>query len=226
MCIRDRYWLGPALLVSPVAHGAILVPGASATVNNASPLEAWGVSAGGTLTVDGGQALTISAQNASVVFNGGESQRIDANTSTVNLSDATVNSASGRGAIQLIDSTATIDNSTITSTNSFGLLLGRNINTPASSSATVTGASVITGLTGGANVTGFSVLNLDSSTVRGTGATSYGVQLEGVTLSATGSTISGAQDGLRIVTDNTGVNASTIKPVSYTHLTLPTIYSV
>lgn len=211
--IRGRatfYSLSSAFLISSNTFAAVLPPGASATVNNASPLESWGVSAGGTLTIDGGQALTISSQNANVIFNGGQSQRIDANTSVLNLSGATVDSASGRGAIQLIDSSATIDNSTITSTNSFGLLLGRNINTPASSSATVTGASVITGLTGGANVTGFSVLNLDSSIVRGTAATSYGVQLEGATLSATGSTVSGAQDGLRIVTDTTGVNASTV----------------
>lgn len=110
----------------------------------------------------------------------------------------------------LSDSSATIDNSTLTSTNSFGLLLGRNINTPASSSATVTGNSVITGVPGGANAVGFAVLNLTDSTVVGTGATSYGVQLGGATLSATGSTIIGAQDGLQIVTDNTGVNASTV----------------
>ncbi|WP_240321640.1 autotransporter outer membrane beta-barrel domain-containing protein [Pseudomonas fluorescens] len=54
------------------------------------------------------------------------------------------------------------------------------------------------------------MLNLTDSTVVGTGATSYGVQLGGATLSATGSTIIGAQDGLQIVTDNTGVNASTV----------------
>ncbi|WP_245874954.1 autotransporter outer membrane beta-barrel domain-containing protein [Pseudomonas frederiksbergensis] len=126
------------------------------------------------------------------------------------MSGATVNSAAGRGAIQLIDSNATIDNSTITSTNSFGLLLGRNISTPASSSATVTGNSVITGAIGGVQAVGFAVLNLTDSTVVGTGATSYGVQLGGATLSATGSTITGAQDGLQIVTDTVGVNASTV----------------
>ncbi|MFJ7109759.1 autotransporter outer membrane beta-barrel domain-containing protein [Pseudomonas sp. NPDC098740] len=202
--------LSSVVLVSSNAFAAILPPGNSAIVNNASPLENWGVSNGGTLTIDGGQALTISAQRANVVFNGGQSLRIDANTSALNLSRATVDSAAGRGAIQLIDSSATIDFSTITSTNSFGLLLGRNINTPASSSATVTGGSVITGAPGGANAVGFAVLKLENSTVRGTGATSYGVQLGGATLSSTGSTISGVQDGLQIITDNTGVNASTV----------------
>ncbi|MHC8351194.1 autotransporter outer membrane beta-barrel domain-containing protein [Pseudomonas sp. RT4P38] len=112
--------------------------------------------------------------------------------------------------MQLIDSTATIDDSTITSTNSFGLLLGRNINTPASSVATVTGGSVITGAPGGVNAVGFAVLNLANSEVRGTGATSYGVQLGGATMSASGSTISGGQDGLQIITDTTGVNASIV----------------
>ncbi|MEO4017710.1 autotransporter outer membrane beta-barrel domain-containing protein [Pseudomonas rossensis] len=202
--------LSSVVLVSSNAFAAILPPGNSAIVNNASPLENWGVSNGGTLTIDGGQALTISAQRANVVFNGGQSLRIDANTSALNLSRATVDSAAGRGAIQLIDSSATIDFSTITSTNSFGLLLGRNINTPASSSATVTGGSVITGAPGGVNAVGFAVLKIENSTVRGTGATSYGVQLGGATLSSTGSTISGVQDGLQIITDNTGVNASTV----------------
>ncbi len=54
------------------------------------------------------------------------------------------------------------------------------------------------------------MLNLTDSTVVGTGATSYGVQLGGATLSATGSTITGAKDGLQIVTDSEGVNASTV----------------
>ncbi|WWL45607.1 autotransporter outer membrane beta-barrel domain-containing protein [Pseudomonas parakoreensis] len=65
-------------------------------------------------------------------------------------------------------------------------------------------------MTGGVNAVGFALLNLTDSTVVGTGATSYGVQLGGATLSATGSTITGAKDGLQIVTDSEGVNASTV----------------
>lgn len=196
---------------SPEAYSRILLPGESDVVTNPPAPEAWAVSQGGTLTINNAQALTISSTNANVVFNGGQSQRINANNSVLSLSGATVNSASGRGAIQLIDSSATIDNNTnITSSNSFGLLLGRNINTPASSSATVKGGSTITGLPGGANAVGFAVLNVENSTIRGTDTTSYGVQLGGATLSATGSTISGGQDGLQIVTDTVGVNASTV----------------
>lgn len=202
--------MAASLITAPEAYSRTLLPGESAVVTNPPAPEAWVVSQGGTLTINNATALTISSQNANVVFNGGQSQRIDANTSSLNMSGATVNSASGRGAIQLIDSNATIDNSTITSTNSFGLLLGRNISTPASSSATVTGNSVITGLIGGVQAVGFAVLNLTDSTVVGTGATSYGVQLGGATLAATGSTITGAQDGLQIVTDTVGVNASTV----------------
>ncbi|WVV47107.1 hypothetical protein THH46_19250 [Pseudomonas sp. NA13] len=169
------------------------------------------MSQGGTLTINNASALTIRSENANVIFNGGQSARIEAhNGSDIVMAGATVESSVGRGALSLSDSSATIQASTITSTNSMGLLLGRNINTPTASSATVTGASTITGLVGGANATGFSVLTVNDSTVRGTGATSYGVQLEGATLSATGSTISGAQDGLRIGADNTGVKASTV----------------
>jgi hypothetical protein len=205
-----RLMMAAALIASPEAYSRTLLPGESEVVTNPPAPEAWVVSQGGTLTVNNATALTIASQNANVVFNGGQSRRIDANTSSLNMTGATVNSAAGRGAIQLLNSNATINNSTITSTNSFGLLLGRNINTPASSSATVSGNSVITGVTGGVNAVGFAVLNLTDSTVVGTGATSYGVQLGGATLSATGSTITGAKDGLQIVTDSEGVNASTV----------------
>jgi outer membrane autotransporter protein len=193
------------------AQARILNPGESETVTNPPAPEAWTVSQGGTLTINNANALAITSQAANVVFNGGQSQRIDArDASRLSLSGATVNSSTGRGAMALSDSSATIDNSTLTSTNSFGLLLGRNVNTPASSSATVKGNSVITGVPGGVNAVGFAVLNLMDSTVVGTGTTSYGVQLGGATLSATGSTITGGQDGLQIVTDNTGVNASIV----------------
>jgi outer membrane autotransporter protein len=205
-----RVMMAASLIAAPEAYSRTLLPGESETVTNPPAPEAWVVSQGGTLTVNNAAALTISSQSANVVFNGGQSQRIDANTSSLMMSGATVNSAAGRGAIQLIDSSATIDSTTITSAFSFGLLLGRNINTPASSSATVTGNSVITGALGGVSAVGFAMLNLTDSTVVGTGSTSYGVQLGGATLSATGSTITGAQDGLQIVTDTIGVNASTV----------------
>lgn len=205
------YLVTAIFLTSPLAHARTLLPGESATVTNPPAPEAWAVSQGGTLTINNAIALAINSQNANIIFNGGQSERVEArDASRLSLSGATVNSSTGRGALSLSDSSATIDNSTITSTNSFGLLLGRNINTPTSSSATVTGKSVITGANGGANVVGFAVLNLANSEVRGTGATSYGVQLGGATLSATDSTITGGKDGLQIVTDNTGVNASTV----------------
>ena len=201
--------IAAALLSSSEAFSRTLNPGESAVVTNPPAPEAWVVSQGGTLTIDNAQALTISSSNANVVFNGGQSARIDANISVVNLSGATVNSAAGRGAIQLIDSSAIIDNSTIISTNSFGLLLGRNTTTPASSSATVKGGSTIIGLNG-ADAVGFAVLNVENSTVRGTGSDSYGVRLGGATLSANGSVLSGEKNGLQINTDLTGVNANTV----------------
>ncbi len=205
------YLLAVLFLGTPAVHARILAPGESETVTNPPAPEVWAVSQGGTLTINNASALTISSQNANVIFNGGQSARIDARDgSDIAMTGATVESSTGRGAFALSDSSATIQGSTITSTNSMGLLLGRNINTPTASSATVTGGSTITGLVGGANATGFSVLTVNDSTLRGTGATSYGVQLEGATLSATGSTISGGQDGLRIGVDNTGVTASTV----------------
>lgn len=208
-CKTTGYLFAAIILSTPVAYARTLLPGESATVTNPPGAEAWSVSQNGILTILNANALSITSQSANVIFNGGQSERIEARDSSVlSLTGATVNSSTGRGAISLSDSSATIDNGTITSTNSFGLLLGRNINTPTSSSATVKGGSTITGLPGGANAVGFAVLNVENSTILGTGATSYGVQLGGARLSATGSTLSGEQDGLQIITDNTGVNAS------------------
>lgn len=208
---RTGYLLAVLFLGTPAVHARTLVPGESETVTNPPAPEAWAVSQGGTLTINNASALTISSQNANVIFNGGQSARIEAREgSDIAMAGATVESSTGRGALSLSNSSATIQASTITSTNSMGLLLARDINTPTASSATVTGGSTITGLVGGANATGFSVLTVNDSTLRGTGATSYGAQLEGATLSATASTISGGQDGLRIGVDNTGVNANTV----------------
>ncbi|QAY88340.1 autotransporter outer membrane beta-barrel domain-containing protein [Pseudomonas arsenicoxydans] len=199
------------MLSTPVANAKTLDPGESATVTNPPDPEAWSVSQKGILTIINANALSITSQNASVIFDGGQSERIEARDSSVlSLTGATVNSSTGRGAVSLSDSSAIIDNGTITSTNSVGLLLGRNVNTPTSSSATVKGGSTITGLPGGANAVGFAVLNVENSTILGTGATSYGVQLGGATLSATGSTLSGGQNGLQIITDTIGVNASSV----------------
>ncbi|KHK66226.2 autotransporter [Pseudomonas frederiksbergensis] len=199
------------LVGTPAVHARVLVPGESATVTNPPAPEAWAVSQGGTLTINSANALTIRSENANVVFNGGQSERIEAREgSNVAMSGATVTSSTGRGGLALSDSAATIDASTITSTNSMGLLLGRNVNTPTASSATVTGGSTISGVIGGADAVGFSVLTVNDSTLRGTGATSYGVRLEGATLSATGSTITGGQDGLQVGVDITGVNSSTV----------------
>lgn len=210
-CKTTGYLFVAIVLGTPAAQARTLAAGESETVTDSSALEAWAVSQGGTLTIDNASVLTITSQNANVIFNGGQSERIDARESSkITMAGATVNSSTGRGAVALSDSSVTIDSSTITSTNSFGLLLGRDINTSLSSSATVTGNSVITGATGGVDAVGFAVLNLENSTVRGTGATSYGIQLEGATLSATGSTISGGQDGLRIGVDNTGVTTSSV----------------
>ncbi|MGH8334147.1 MAG: autotransporter outer membrane beta-barrel domain-containing protein, partial [Pseudomonas sp.] len=139
------YLLAAIALGTPTVYARTLLPGESETVTNPPTPEAWTVSQGGTLTINNANALSITSQNANIIFNGGQSGRVEArDDSRLSLSGATVNSSTGRGALSLSDSSATIDNSTITSTNSFGLLLGRNINTPASSSATVTGGSVIT----------------------------------------------------------------------------------
>lgn len=86
------------LVGTPAVHARVLVPGESATVTNPPAPEAWAVSQGGTLTINSANALTIRSENANVVFNGGQSERIEAREgSNVAMSGATVTSSTGRG---------------------------------------------------------------------------------------------------------------------------------
>ncbi|ROM78967.1 autotransporter outer membrane beta-barrel domain-containing protein [Pseudomonas brassicacearum] len=186
------------------------IVGSTVTITGGTP-ESWDLSSRATLNVNGAQTLFINTDNSTLNVNAGSTtQQITArNGSEVNLSGATVTGVGGLAAVLLSNSRANIENSTITG-NRVGLQVVREVNTLTGSTATVNG-STISGVTGGALVSGFSRLDVTSSTIQGTGATSYGMRLLSAQATATDSTIIGGQNGIVLGHDSTA-----IQPISLT----------
>ncbi|TVT80336.1 autotransporter outer membrane beta-barrel domain-containing protein [Pseudomonas sp. H3(2019)] len=180
------------------------------TVIPSEGAQAWSLSRNSVLNVNGSEALDINALQSTVNVNGGTTRQISAeNGSHVNLDNATVNGNGGRGAVELVNSTATITDSTISSINT-GLQVAHDQGTSTGSTATVTGSRV-TGQTLGARVTAFSTLTLSNSTVEGTGATSTGLTLFSGTASASnGSHIIGGQNGVMVKVEVPGTGSQLV----------------
>ncbi|QKS81583.1 autotransporter outer membrane beta-barrel domain-containing protein [Pseudomonas bijieensis] len=144
-----------------------------------SPIvESWRITPGATLNVNGADTLGITAQRGTLNVNTGTTQQIAATAgSTVNLTDATVTGASGFVTVSLVNSNANISGSTISGLD-YGLQAVRNTSTTTGSSATLSG-STVRGDLGGAFVTSYSTLDLNNSTLEGTGSSSFGLQLAG-----------------------------------------------
>ncbi|RON10090.1 hypothetical protein BK659_09310 [Pseudomonas brassicacearum] len=193
----------------------------SLTIDSSADVESWSLARNAVLTVNGGQALGITAQQSTLNVNGGSTQQISAQSgSTVNLDKATVNGIDRRKAgVELINSTATITNSTLSGITN-GLQVGHVEGTLTGSTATVAG-SRISGQDLGARVTAFSTLTLSNSMVEGTGATSTGLLLFSSKASASnGTRIIGGQNGVmvkvevpgegsQLVLDNSSVEGKT-----------------
>ncbi|WP_223513543.1 autotransporter outer membrane beta-barrel domain-containing protein [Pseudomonas sp. GL-B-19] len=196
-----RVLLCPSLLALFTSFStAAPVVGGNETVNGGTP-ETWSLSQNATLTVNA-KTLGITSNNSTLNVNpGGVTQQISANNgSSVNLKGATVTGVGGLAAVLLSNSNAVIDNSTVNG-NRLGLQVVRNSATQTGSTAVVTGNSTISGVLGGALVSAFSTLDVTDSTIQGTGATSYGLQLQSGHANATNSTIVGGQNGVLIGLD-------------------------
>lgn len=171
--------------VTSLASLMLLAPGAQArlidsdtVIDSRDPLDSYQVSGSATLTANGAATREISA----------------ASGSTVILNGSTVDTDTSAAALSLDGAKATITGSTLTSTSSRGLGLGPGAEVLASD-------SIITGATRGATVNN-SVLNVLSSEVRGTGATSLGLELFDGTVNANASHIVGGQHGVLIRGDS------------------------
>ncbi|ROM94322.1 autotransporter outer membrane beta-barrel domain-containing protein [Pseudomonas brassicacearum] len=207
MSLTQLFNLNPVVIglnISSLALLSLIVPNASAQRLNGTSLtisapgvtQDWQLYNNAVLTVDGVSTFDIRAIQSTLNVNSGTTQQISASQgSTVNLLNTTVNAADGNNGVELVNSIATMTDSTINS-NRLGMLIARNASTKTGSTATVTG-STITGVTGGAWVTGLSALNLSNSTLQGTGASSYGLRLtNGSVTASNGSHIIGGQNGL------------------------------
>ncbi|MGE8097044.1 autotransporter outer membrane beta-barrel domain-containing protein [Pseudomonas fluorescens] len=169
------------------------------TVIPSEGAQAWSLASNSVLNViKGTEALDINALQSTVNVNGGVTRQISAEDgSHVNLDKASVNGNGGRGGVELVNSTATITDSTVSSVNT-GLQVAHEQGTPTGSTATVTGSRII-GQTLGARVTAFSTLTLSNSTVEGAGATSTGLSLFSGSASASNSThIIGGHNGVTV----------------------------
>lgn len=189
------------LLVSTQAQARNLLPGETETITGPNTPESWGLASGSRLTVNNGQTLGIFATGASLEVNTGTTAEISAhNGSNVALNNALVSTTGFNPALELVNSTATIIDSTLTAEDA-ALQLVYDVNNPIGSTATVTG-STLQGGTAGALGTSSSILNFTDSTVQGTNANGVGLDLRGAQATATGDTrIIGGLNGVLFQSD-------------------------
>ena len=191
--------LAPLLIHSSLTQAATVPAGTTQTINAGTALDNWQLQTNAILNGSGATTLSITGSAGSLV----------------DLSNSTITSA-GEGGIEqgifLTNATATLNNSTVTSVNGIGISAVRNVVSVGGSSVNLSNNSVVRGLQGGIAGNRFSNLNLQNSTVEGTGATSFGIRLLEGSLTATGSTIRGGLNALSVGTDTqvTAVIPSTI----------------
>ncbi len=209
MSMNTRFNLKPlaiALGGSSLALMSLMASEASArdligehwAIDASAPVESWALDRDAMLTINGGEALDIQASQSTLNVLGGTTQHIYAESgSSVRLDNATVNNTVGDAGLELVESTATITNSTISSINT-GLLVAHFEGSTTGSTATVS-QSHISGQQTGAWVNAFSHLGLSNSTIEGTGAISNGLKLRSGSASASDrSQIIGGQNGVTI----------------------------
>ncbi|MFJ2280307.1 autotransporter outer membrane beta-barrel domain-containing protein [Pseudomonas sp. NPDC087803] len=189
----------PALLNSSMIQAASVPAGSTQTIDASTPVDVWQVQTNATLTGSGATTLGITSATGALV----------------NLSNSTVN-ATGAGGLQngiaLNNATATLNNSSVTSLNGIGISAVRSISSVGGSTVNLSSNTTVRGLQGGIAGNRFSELNVQGSTVEGTGANSFGIRLLEGSLSATaGSSITGGLNGLTVGTDTL---VSTVIPSS------------
>ncbi|MEO6676999.1 MAG: autotransporter outer membrane beta-barrel domain-containing protein, partial [Pseudomonas sp.] len=180
------------ILGSSFAQAANLPPNSSQTIDGSTPLETWQLQNNASLTGTNAQTLNIAA----------------AAGSTVNLTNSTVTSASGQG-ITLASAMALLNNTTVISDTGIGIFGARNVQSPGGARISLTNNSMARGLLGGIAGNRFSDISVQNSTVQGTGATSFGVRLLEGSLTASGSSIIGGQNGIIVGNDTV---AATVTP--------------
>nr|WP_314583732.1 autotransporter outer membrane beta-barrel domain-containing protein [uncultured Pseudomonas sp.] len=180
--------------MSPNVHAGVLIPDLELTIGPDAPVETWVLNSGSILnTLPGTNTLNITS------FDGG----------TLNMQGSTVTGGAIEG-INLLGSTATLVDTTVTSTGGFGLQINRNAMVSAASSASVTGGS-ISGVGAGIIATFESSVELNGVTVNGAAGLleplidGGGILLTGGNASVlAGSTVTGSNHGVIMTHDSIG----------------------
>lgn len=181
--------------------------GESKTIDASELKNDWQLDQKSDLTLNGARAQHILVNDSALIVNAGS--RVDdiraTQGSTVSLDGATVESNHPLfGAVRLDDSSAVISNSTITSNATVGLQAFEYLGSAQGGIAHVFN-STIRGALGGAMAFGNSELNFNQNTlVEGTGADSFGVWVEGATVTASQSSIIGGKNGVVFTEDFDG----------------------
>ncbi|AUM71226.1 autotransporter outer membrane beta-barrel domain-containing protein [Pseudomonas fluorescens] len=174
------------LLVSPSVLAAIVDNGATVDIDSSTAVDGYLVRNGSTLNATNATTDGITVLSGSTLtINGGAVEGINTDGVTVTNSTGTINGASITGEF-------------------LGLSVNRQIGTTTGSRLSVSNSQV-TGADAGAQITGASTLELTNTTVAGTGAGSSGLIIRDGSVSATGSTITGAVEGIRMIQDVQGV---------------------
>jgi outer membrane autotransporter protein len=203
--------LSSLMFLGSSAHGGIVPPGTTHTIDNTLPPENWMLNPGSTLISNGAQTLDINAESAMFNAIGGSAQRINGRlNSTFNVTDVSIDRLGGGYAVMLSDSVANLSNTRVTS-DDMGLQLIRNNAGQIGSKIFLTNNSSVLALNGGAFATGFSQINLSNSSIEATDAASYGVRLTNADLNAVGSTITGGLNALQIGREGALSRTSTVK---------------
>ena len=176
------------MLTSSLIQAATVPTGTSQSIDANTPVETWQLQTNAALIGSGATTLGITS----------------AAGGTIDLSNSstTTNGAGGFvHGIALTNASAALSNSTVTSATGMGISAVRGVSSVGGSKVTLRDRSVVQGLQGGIAGNRFSDINVQNSTVEGTGANSFGVRLLEGSLVASGSTITGGLNGVTVGTD-------------------------
>lgn len=176
--------VGPLLFASPLVLGETIIEnGASQTIDGTTPADNYVLRTGGQLTANGANTNQIVASESSLQLNG-----------------TTVTALGNEHAISLVNSSATISQSKVTSNRS-GLILSE-LASGASQARVVD--SEINGGEIGVTMSRNSEVTIEGSQINGTGANAVGILTFGgkLSVSNSNSTISGSNAGIQVSADN------------------------
>ncbi|KAE9648107.1 autotransporter outer membrane beta-barrel domain-containing protein [Pseudomonas sp. PB106] len=193
------------------ANAGVLLPGQTLTIDGTTPIEAWTLDPTSTLIADGAETLEIRTVGASVQLNATNTQvlNLDRLSNLTMTGGSAVNGSGSGAAVNLFSSNASITGANLSS-NATGILLSRNVQDQVGSQAVLT-RTTVTGDVLGAQVNGLGNLALmDGTTVTGTGVNAEGARLLNGTIAMSDSAIIGTQSGLRIGTEPSRSETSSV----------------